>query len=53
MLDKSGIHLGSDVEAEAEAESPEAVVFWWKQKWKHLKICCFHFHSFLMLLFEF
>jgi beta-xylosidase len=41
----------SDVEAEAEA--PEAVVFWWKRKQKHLKICRFHFHSVSKLLFEF
>jgi hypothetical protein len=48
--------LNSDVEAKAEApeaEAPEEVVFWWKRKWKHLKIYLFRFHSFSKLLFEF
>jgi hypothetical protein len=44
--------LTSDVEAEAEAlpEAPEAVAFWWKQKWKHR--FRFRFHSVSKLMFE-
>jgi hypothetical protein len=41
----------SDVEAEAEAEAPEAVDLFWKQK--HLKICRFRFRSVSKLLFKF
>jgi hypothetical protein len=36
----------SDVEA--EAPEAEAVAFWWKQKRKHLKICCFRFHNIIL-----
>jgi hypothetical protein len=46
----------SDVEAEVEApeaEAPEAVALWWKQKWKHLKIFHFRFRSVSKLLFKF
>jgi hypothetical protein len=39
------------VEVEAEAEAPEAVVFWWKRK--RLKICCFRFRSVSKLVYEF
>jgi hypothetical protein len=37
--------------SDAEAEAPEAVTFWQKQK--RLKICRFRFHSVSKLLFKF
>jgi hypothetical protein len=42
----------SDVEAEAEAEPPEAVDLWWKRKRKRLEICRFCFRSVSKLLFK-
>jgi hypothetical protein len=39
------------IDVEAEAETPEAVVFWWKRK--RLKIFRIRFHSISKLLFEF
>jgi hypothetical protein len=43
--------MGSDVEAEALLEAPEAVAFWWKRK--RLETCRFRFHSVSKLLFKF
>jgi hypothetical protein len=51
-LRASDVEAEAEPEAEAKAKVPEAVAFWWNQKWsrKRLQICHFRFHCFMVAI---